>query len=78
MPAEHISKGNDDGTTFGQSPTDKISVYGVTPVVQRSSSIQASSLISTSALATVGSTLQAWMVEVSNTLTGLGLWKGAA
>ena len=30
------------------------------------------------ALATVGATLQSWMLEVTNTLTGVGLWKGAA
>lgn len=34
MAIEHLSKGNDDGTTLGQSATDKISFYGVTAVVQ--------------------------------------------
>jgi hypothetical protein len=29
-----LSNGNVNGTTFGQSTTDKISFYGVTPVVQ--------------------------------------------
>jgi len=34
MAVEYISKGNDDGTSLGQSTTDKVSLYGVTPVVQ--------------------------------------------
>lgn len=34
MAVEHISKGNDDGTTFGQSAADLISVYNATPVAQ--------------------------------------------
>ena len=34
MAVEHISKGNDDGTTFGQDTADLISFYGVTPVDQ--------------------------------------------
>ncbi len=32
---------NPDGKTFGSSTTDPISFYGVTPVVQRSGSVQA-------------------------------------
>lgn len=34
MAAVHLSDGNDDGTTIGQSVTDKVSLYGVTPVIQ--------------------------------------------
>jgi len=36
MAVEHLTKGNDDGTTMGQSATEKISFYGVTTVVQAS------------------------------------------
>lgn len=31
---KQLSDGNPDGTSLGQSTTDKVSVYGVTPVVQ--------------------------------------------
>jgi len=31
---EYIGNGNPDGTSFGQSTTEKISFYGVTPVDQ--------------------------------------------
>ena len=34
MSTDQISKANTDGTTLGQSTTDKIGFYGVTPVVQ--------------------------------------------
>jgi hypothetical protein len=40
MAVEHISKGNDDGTTFGQSTSDPISFYGVTPISQPTASAQ--------------------------------------
>ena len=41
MAIEYISKGNDDGTSLGQSATDKISLYGGTPVVQAGAYTQA-------------------------------------
>lgn len=31
---KQLSDGNPDGTSLGQSASDKVSVYGVTPVVQ--------------------------------------------
>lgn len=34
MAVEHISKGNDDGTTFGQSASDLISFHNATPTDQ--------------------------------------------
>ena len=34
MPARQLSDGNDDGTTLGQSATDKISFYNATPVAR--------------------------------------------
>jgi hypothetical protein len=35
MAVEQLSKGNDDGTNFGQSATDKIGFYGLTtPIVK--------------------------------------------
>ena len=36
MAVEQLSRGNDDGTSLGQSASDKISVHGVAPVVQAS------------------------------------------
>ncbi len=66
-----------DGTKLGQSAADLIALYGATAVSQRSSSNQATSNISaytaTSASALIGATL----LEIANTLIGLGIWKGS-
>lgn len=36
MPIKQLSDGSPDGTTLGQSATDKIGFYGATPVVRGS------------------------------------------
>ncbi len=36
MAVTHLSDGNDEGCTFGQNSTDKISFYGATPIVKGS------------------------------------------
>lgn len=72
-----LSNANSQGTALGQSATDLISFYGATPVAQRSASIQAASVVSVSSNITIAASLTAWIVEVTATLTGLGLWKGA-
>lgn len=58
----------------------KAGFYGATPVSQRASSSQATSVISgisTGAVST-NSLLLAAVVEIMSTLTALGLWKGTA
>lgn len=37
----YLSDGRPDGTTLGNSTADKVSLYGVTPVAQRSGASQA-------------------------------------
>ena len=67
------------GTTkISDAATDTIGFYGATPVVQRASAVQAASVVSANSYITVASNLAAWAAEVNATLTGLGLWKGAA
>ncbi len=39
---KQLSDGNSDGTSLGQSTTDKVSLYGKTPVVQQSATLLAS------------------------------------
>lgn len=75
--AKQLSDASPDGASFGQSATDKISFYGATPVTQRTNTVQAASLVSVSSNITVAASLTAWIVEVTATLTGLGMWKGA-
>lgn len=58
----------------------KAGFYGKAPASQRAASTQATSVvsgISTGAVST-NSLLLAAVLEVMNTLTGLGLWKGSA
>lgn len=74
---EYLGNGCPDGSSFGQSATEKISFYGVTPVVQRAASIQGASVVSVSSNITIAASLTAWIVEVTATLNGLGLWKGS-
>jgi hypothetical protein len=74
---KQLSDLNPDGTSLGQSTTDKISFYGVTPVTQRAAAIQAASFVSVSTNATVGSAIAAFFAEVANTLVALGIWKGS-
>ncbi len=52
--------------------------YGATPVTQRAAAIQAASVVSVSSNITIAASITAWVLEVTNTLTALGLWKGAA
>lgn len=75
---KQISDKNPDGTSLGQSASDLISLYGVTPVSQRASAFQAASVVSVSSNITIATSLTAWIVEVTATLTALGGWKGAA
>jgi len=51
MAVEQLTKGNDDGTTFGQSASEKISVYGVTTVVQATIAAAGTDAATTQALA---------------------------
>ena len=60
------------------SASGTIGFYGKTPATQRAAAIQAASVVSASSYISVASNLAAWAAEVNATLTGLGLWKGAA
>lgn len=75
---KQLSDGGTDGTSMGQNVTDPISFYGVTPVAQRASSNQATTFLSLSTNVTVPANLTAIVLEIANTLIGVGLWKGAA
>jgi hypothetical protein len=67
-----------DFDKLGSNSGASMGFYGVTPVTQRAAAIQAASVVSVSSNITIAASLTAWIVEVTNTLTGLGLWKGAA
>jgi len=66
------------GWSFGQSTSDLISLYGVTPISQRANAVQALSLLSAGSYVSVTSNLAAILAEVTTTLTAMGIWKGSA
>lgn len=75
---KQLSDQNPEGTVLGASTTDKISFYGVTPIVQRSLAAQATSAVGTASSTALDTNTKAALIEVMNTLTALGLWKGSA
>ena len=79
MAVKELSDGGVDGVRMGQGATDKIGFYGLaTPVVQRASSIQTTSNVAAYSSTTASALIGAFLVEVANTLNGLGIWKGTA
>lgn len=75
---EQLSKGYPDGVQIGDAATDLIGFYGTVPAAQRAAAIQAASVVSATSYISVTSNLAAFCAEVAATLTGLGIWKGAA
>ncbi|MFT2211502.1 hypothetical protein ACLJYM_06405 [Rhizobium giardinii] len=75
---QQLSDGNGTGVSVGQSTTDKVSLYGVTPIVQRSGATQATSLVGTASSTAVDTALKAAVIEIMDTLTAIGVWKGSA
>lgn len=75
---KYLSTLPSDGTSVTQSTADKLSFYGVTPIVQRSGAIQATSILSASSYVSVASNTTAIVMEIANTLIAYGLWKGSA
>lgn len=67
-----------DGVSIGDAVTSKVSLYGKTPIVQRSGAAQATSLVGTASSTAVNTDLKAAIIEIMNTLTALGAWKGSA
>jgi|GEM_PF-3432504 len=74
---EYIGIGR-DGSSLGADTSDKISLYGKTPIIQRSGAAQATSLVGTASSADVNTDLKAAVIEIMNTLTAIGVWKGSA
>lgn len=63
---------------LGGAATDTIGFYGATPAAQRAAAAQATSLVGTASSTALDTATKAALLEVMNTLTALGLWKGAA
>ncbi len=78
MALQVLSDGNPTGVTVAKAASDLVAIYGETPVSQRASAFQAASVVSVSSNITIAASLTAWIVEVTATLNGLGIWKGSA
>ena len=74
---ERLDNGSPDGSQWGGSASDKLGFYGKVPVVQRpySSAVHATSGFVSSP--SFGPTQLAIVVEIANTLVGLGIWATA-
>jgi hypothetical protein len=75
---EQVTYNGPDGATMGKSATEKISFYGVTPIVQRSGAAQNTTALSTASSTAIDTATKAAIIEIMNTLTALGAWKGSA
>jgi len=78
MAVYYVGDNNPDGVSLGSGITKLISFYGVTPIAQRALAAQATSLVGTASSTAVNTDMKAALIEVMNTLTASGLWKGAA
>jgi hypothetical protein len=87
MAVEYLGKGSDDGTSLGSATTEKVSLYGVTPIVQRSGAAQATLTLTTIATADSGwmfktsdgfNALFAQVTEIRNALVAIGVIKGSS
>ena len=85
MSVYYIGTGDPDGMTVGRATTEKISFYGVTPIVQRAGSAQAtlSTTISNNSSIAFASTagfqaLLNQVEEIRAALVAYGLFKGSA
>ncbi len=63
---------------LGDATSDLVGFYNASAISQRAGAAQATSLVATASSADVTTELKAFCIEVGNTLTALGLWKGAA
>ena len=75
---ERVDYGSQDGAQFGGTISEKIAFYGTTPISQRAGAAQATSLVGTATSADVTTALKAAIIEIMNTLTAVGIWKGGA
>lgn len=57
---------------------DKVSLYGVTPIVQRAAAAQATSLVGTASSTDITTGVKAAIIEIMDTLEAIGAWNGAA
>lgn len=78
MAVQQLSDAGPDGVKLGQSITDKVALYGVTPIAQRAGAAQGTALVGTASSTDVTTDVKAAIIEIMDTMTAIGAWKGAA
>lgn len=76
LPTPYLNQGGPN--QFGDNVNALNAFYGSTPIAQRAGAAQATSLVGTASSSALDTATKAALIEVMNTLTALGLWKGAA
>ena len=76
---EKVVDATGDGIVIGNSASEKVALYGATPVIQRAytSSLHATAAMVTSAGSLFQATHVAQIQEIQKTLIGLGIWATA-
>ena len=77
MAVFYVGDNGPGGLSLGVDATKKVSLYGVTPVAQRTSTVLATSLLSASSYVSVASNTAAILLEMTNALIALGAYKTA-
>lgn len=82
---EYLGNGNPDGTSLGSAVTEKLSVYGVTPVVQASGAAQGTFTTTLTQstgwgflTSTAGDAAVALILAMRTALVNFGIMKGSA
>lgn len=75
---EQVTYNAPAGAMIGQTISEKVAMWGQTPISQRAGAAQATSLVATASSTDVTTDLKAAIIEIMNTLTAVGIWKGAA
>jgi hypothetical protein len=78
MAVNYVGDNGPDGVGLGTGISEKIAFYGTTAISQRAAAAQGTALVGTASSADVTTEVKAAIIEIMNTLTAIGLWKGAA
>lgn len=76
MAINQLGDGGPDGVSICATGS-KAAFYGAAPVaIRATNSIHLSSNVSAYSATTASALIGAWILEVTNTLNGLGVWQG--
>lgn len=78
MAVNYLGDNGPDGVALGTGISEKIAFYGTTTISQRAGAAQGTALVGTASSSDVTTEVKAAIIEIQNTLTALGLWKGGA